>query len=143
MVILGRNFLRREAGQVDHAPEAITSSGKMMPGGGRHHAGIDPAKEHRKMSGDNVRERIGHEGLRKPASLGALWPPIFADRRGICAGEIGDPVCFPGPVIIRKRLAPPGMVTIDLVPLVAHLHRPVIVFVRRVELAAIVGLSTP
>src|ERR1700736_5969448 len=42
-VVLGKDFLRREAGEMDHAPEAIASSGKMMSYGGRSHSGIDPA----------------------------------------------------------------------------------------------------
>jgi hypothetical protein len=45
---------------MDHAPEAIASSGKMMSYGGRSHSGIDPAEDHRKPSGDDIWERIGH-----------------------------------------------------------------------------------
>src|SRR6202045_4237867 len=59
-VVLGKDFLRREAGEMDHAPEAIASSGKMMSYGGRSHSGIDPAEDHRKPSGDDIWERIGH-----------------------------------------------------------------------------------
>jgi hypothetical protein len=59
-VILGRDFLRREAGAMDGAPEAIASSGKMMPCGGRGHSGIDPAEDYGKLSGDDVWERVGH-----------------------------------------------------------------------------------
>jgi hypothetical protein len=32
----------------------------MMSYGGRSHSGIDPAEDHRKPSGDDIWERIGH-----------------------------------------------------------------------------------
>src|ERR1700735_3906852 len=66
-----------------------------------------------------------------------LRPPILTDHRGIRPSEVGDPVRLPGLVVIRKRLAPPGMVMIDFVPLVPYFHRPVIVLVLRVEFAAV------
>jgi hypothetical protein len=50
---------------MDYTPEAIASSGKMMSCDGRSHAGIDPAEEHRKAFGDDVRERKGHDVFHK------------------------------------------------------------------------------
>ena len=75
MVVLGKNFLRGEAGEMDHAPEAIASCGEMMPCEGRGHSRIYSAKDHRKLSGDDIWERIGH-GV----------PHKFSKYRGRSAG---------------------------------------------------------
>ena len=59
-VVFRAHFLRREARKMNDAPEAIPSSGEMMSRGGSSHAGIDPAKHHRKLSCDDIRECIDH-----------------------------------------------------------------------------------
>lgn len=61
VVVLRKNFLRREAGQMDHAPEAIASSDKMMPRRGCVDSGIDPAEDHSQAASEDIRERIGHD----------------------------------------------------------------------------------
>jgi hypothetical protein len=60
-IVLRQDFVRREAGEMDCAPEAIASSGKMMPCDGRGHSGIDPAEDDREAFGDDVGERINHD----------------------------------------------------------------------------------
>jgi hypothetical protein len=64
-IVLGKDFLRCEAGEMDYAPEAIASSGKMMSFDGRSHAGIDPAEDHGKALGDDIKERKGHDVFHK------------------------------------------------------------------------------
>src|SRR5271166_5334800 len=54
-IVLGKDFLRREAGEMDHAPEAIASSGKVMSCGGRNHSGSDPDRK--------LGLSLGHGGL--------------------------------------------------------------------------------
>jgi hypothetical protein len=60
-VVLWKDFLGCEAGEMDYAPEAIAPSCKMVACGGRSHSGIDPTENHRKAFGDDVRERTGHD----------------------------------------------------------------------------------
>jgi len=64
-IVLRKYFLRCEAGEMDHAPEAIASSSKMMPNRGRRHSGIDPAEDHSEAFGDDVREGIDHDMIHR------------------------------------------------------------------------------
>src|SRR5260221_13500734 len=60
-VVPGKDFRRREAGQMDHAPKAIASSDKMMPCGGCGQSRIDPAEDHSKALREDIRQRISHD----------------------------------------------------------------------------------
>src|SRR5580658_1167286 len=75
--------------------------------------------------------------LRERPRVLALGSTVLADVRGVCAAKIGDPVRFPGLVIVGVRLLPPRMVMIELVPHITYLDGTTVFVVVGVELAAI------
>jgi|UPI000489F9B5 hypothetical protein len=54
-IVLRMDFLRREAGQMDHAPEAVGSSDEMVAGRSSGQGWIDPAEDHVKAFGEDIR----------------------------------------------------------------------------------------
>jgi hypothetical protein len=86
-VVLGKDFLRREAGEMDDSPEAIASSGKMMSYGGRSHSGIDPAEDHRKPSGDDITNSARVDGDRPVVVSQFEFSALGAKRSLAAAGR--------------------------------------------------------
>src|SRR5260221_6432875 len=96
-VVPGKDFRRREAGQMDHAPKAIASSDKMMPCGGCGQSRIDPAEDHSKALREDIRQRISHDPVfaRHPQiTLTALRASSFNSARGAPARARMAMVCI-------------------------------------------------
>jgi hypothetical protein len=82
----------------------------MMSYGGRRHSAIDPAKDHRKPSGDDIWERIGH-GV--PHKFGKTQERSSSSPRllTLCGGHqydrarpVLDALLLPPPVFLRPQI---------------------------------------
>jgi hypothetical protein len=75
VVVRRQDLPGRKSCEINDPPEPVASPNEMMPCADGGNSRIDPAKNHRKIFGDDVREPIAHHLSPCPLGAGRQYPP--------------------------------------------------------------------